>query len=211
MEERLPLLKQADIFVFKKIDEFRATPSYSKMLEAYTSLEENEQKIAKAVLLLATALLPLLLLSVMWLTNFSAKSDLEARTQLVERMQEILAQNSAAGNLVATVAAPTAILDQGMLTGQLSNMASSSGLDASKIRVSNFESSNVSPVLVRAEADLKFDGISTAQLMTLFTNMLGQQRFRISAVEIIRNKSTNLLDGTFHAIHFGQNIQPEEN
>ena len=212
MEERLPLLKQADVFVFKKIDEFRASPAYGKLLETYAGLEENEQKIAKALMLAATAIIPLLLLFTLWVANYSSKSDLETRSQLVERMQEIISQNNAAGNLIATVASPVAIMDQGALSGQLNSIASSTGVDAGKLRVSNFTTDQVTPILTRTEADFKFDGLTTPQLMSLFTAMLGRERFRISNVSIIRNAKSNQLDGTFHAIHFGQAPQqPIEN
>lgn len=211
MEERIPLLKRADLFVFKKIDEFRATPAYGKLLDAYAGLEENEQKLAKALMLAATAVIPLLLLFTLWIANFTTKSDLATRSQLVEHMQDIISQNNAAGSLISTVAAPTAISDQGMLSAQMNTVASSSGVDAGKLRVSNFTADAVSSLLMRTEADFKFDGLSTPQLMGLFTAMLGRERFRISSVNITRNSATNLLDGTFHAIHFGQSPQPVDN
>jgi len=211
VEERLPLLKRADVFVFKKIDEFRATPGYSKMLEAYTSLEETEQKIAKAAMLGATALIPILILFALWVTNFTIKSDLETRSQLVTRMQEIIAHNNAAGNLINTMAAPVALADQGAMSSQVNSIAMGSGIDGSKLRVTNFTTDSISAALARSEADFKFDGLSTPQLMGLFTAMLGRERFRISNVSIIRNEKSNQLDGTFHAVHFGQIPPPVEN
>lgn len=211
MNERLPILKQIDIFVFKKIDEFRGTPSYSKLLESYTSLEENEQKVAKGVLLGATALIPILLLFTLWLTNRSTKNNLETRTELVMRMQEIISQNGAAGNLVATMASPTPISDQSQLNNRMSNIASSTGVDANKLKVSNFSTETVSPILTKSEADFKFEALSTAQLMSLLTAMLGRERFRVSSVNIKRNNISNMLEGTFHAIHFGQTPLAEDN
>lgn len=210
MEDRLPLLKRLDVFVFKKIDEFRATTGYAKLLESYTSLEETEQKIAKSAFMLASAVIPVIILSVMWFANYSIKNDLEARGELVKRMQEIIAQNSAAGNLIATVASPTAILDQGQLSAQMNGVASNSGFDANKLKVTNFSAEAVSPELTRAEADFRFDGVATPQLMGLFTTMMGRERFRISAVDITRNSTTNQLEGTFHAVHFGQTLRPED-
>lgn len=211
MEERQPLLKQADVFVFKKIDEFRATPAYAKMLETYGGLDENEQKVAKALLLAATAIIPFIFLFTMWIANYSVKSDLETRTQLLTRMQDIISQNNAAGNLMNSVAAPMAIQDQGAMSSQVNNIASSVGVDAGKMRVSNFTADPVSTTLTRAEADFKFEALTTPQLMGLFTAMIGRERFRVSSVNITRNAATNLLDGTFHAVHFGQVPPPMDN
>lgn len=204
MEEKVPLLKRADQFIFQKIDEFRATPTYSKLLETYTSLEENEQRVAKGVLLALTAVLPLIFLFTLWIANYSVRSDLNLRLGLVQHMQDILAQNNAAGGLSTSLAAPMAFLDQNALNTQLSGVLSRAGVDAGKVRVSNFTSSNISSQLTKAEADFRFDGLNTNQLMSMFTTLLGTERFRISSVSIKRNDASNMLDGDFHAIHYGQ-------
>ena len=211
MEERIPLLKRLDTLIFTKIDEFRKTPGYSKLLETYAGLEDDQQKIAKLLMVVSTALIPLLLLGVMWWQNSSVEADLQKRISLVERMQKIIADNGEIGGLSSSVASPTALITDSDLTNRMSSALSSAGIDLSKMRVSNFTSDSVTPTLSRAEADFRFEGLTTDQLVGVFTTLLQRERFRISAVQIARNAESNLLDGTFHGVHFGEvQAQDEE-
>jgi hypothetical protein len=209
MEEKIPLLKRADSFLFLKIDEFRKTPTYGKILETYAGLEDEQQKIAKWVLIALTIALPFLLVCIMWLSNSNFESDVDNRIALVERMQRIISDNGDIGGLASSVASPVSINSDSDLTGRLSSALSSSGIDLGKMRVSNFSAESVTPTLNRAEADFRFDGLTTEQLVSVFTSLIQSERFRISAVSITRNSKSNLLDGTFHGVHFGE-VQPLE-
>lgn len=209
MEEKTPLLKRLDTLLFTRLDEFKKTPGYAKLLESYAALEETQQTIAKWVMLGATLIIPLLLVSIMWWQNSKVESDLEMRIALVERMQQIIAQNGEIGNLTSTIASPNALTSDSDLTSRLSSSLSASGIDISKIQVNNFASDSVTPDLTKSEADFRFEGLSTEQLVSVFTALLQRERFRISSVQITRNDASNLLDGNFHGVHFGA-VQPEQ-
>ncbi len=209
-EDNLPLLKRMDLFLFQKLDQFRQTPSYARIQEGYAALDEQGQQMVKAGLLAATLLFPLLFLGSFWLRNRSIAQDVRERGETVARMQEIIAQKAAAGGLVNRVAAPEAFPDQETLRQRLSAVLSSAAVDPGKIQINNFEAVPVSDALTRAEADFKFEGLTTAQLVGLFTGLISQQRFRIASVSITRNEGSNLLDGAFHGVHFGQNVVVEE-
>lgn len=211
MEERIPLLKRLDTYIFQQLDEFRKTPGFAKIHEFYGGLEDEHQKVFKWVLLLSTFLIPFFLVLIMGLQNYSLSNEVDTRIALVERMQQIITQNSEVGGLSGQIAAPTAFNSQDELNSRLSSALASSGVDLAKIRVNNFSTESVSALLTRSEADFKFDGISTDQLMGVLTTLLQRERFRISAVQIKRNNDTNLLEGSFHGVHFGETqLQDEE-
>ncbi len=209
MEEKTPLLKRLDTLLFTRIDEFRKTPGYAKILESYAGLEEDQQKLAKWAMLSATFLIPLLLVSIMWWQNSAVEKDLAMRVALVERMQQIISQNGEIGGLTSAIASPNALTSDSDLNSRLSSSLSASGIDVSKIQVNNFTSDSVTPDLSRAEADFRFEGLSTEQLVSVFTALLQRERFRISSVQITRNDASNLLDGNFHGVHFGA-VQQEQ-
>ncbi len=204
MTTRVPLFKRVDQWVFRQLDTFRATPAYNRLVEQYATLEEHEQTLTKGGVLAGFLLVPLIILGVLWWHNAGVRDEVVLRSQVVERMQNIISQNSAAAGLAGSVAAPQAFLDAGELTTRLNAALSGSGVDTSKLRVNNFTSDSVSPQLTRAEADFGFTGLNTTQLVNVFTNLITRERFRISSVDIKRNPSSNLLDGNFHGVHFGQ-------
>ncbi len=209
MEEKTPLLKRLDTLLFTRLDEFRKTPGYAKLLESYAGLEEDQQKVAKWAMLSATFLIPLLLVSIMWWQNSAVEKDLAMRVALVERMQQIIAQNGEIGGLTNAIASPNALTSDSDLSSRLSSSLSATGVDISKIQVNNFTSDSVTPDLTKAEADFRFEGLSTEQLVGVFTALLQRERFRISSVQITRNATSNLLDGNFHGVHFGAVVQEQ--
>jgi hypothetical protein len=210
MEEKIPLIKRLDTYIFTQLDEFRKTPGHAKIIDFYGSLEDESQKVFKWLLLASTFIIPFLLVAVIWWQNSAIENELNMRIALVERMQQIITQNSEVGGLSSSIAAPTAFTSQDELSGRLSSTISSVGLDISKIRINGFTSEVVSPLLTRSEADFKFDGVSTDQLMGLLTALLQRERFRISAVQINRNNEANLLEGSFHGVHFGETQLADE-
>lgn len=209
MSDTPHLLKRFDTILFQKLDELKQQPGYSKSVEFYGNLEEDQQRIAKWALLSMTALIPLIFVMIFWIQNSSLSTDLESRIELVDTMQEIITQNSEAGGLSLSLAASSPISSESEMQSRLSTALSRSAIDLSKIRISNFSMENVSDTLVRAESDVKFEGLSTDQLMGLFTFMIQNEKFKISSVEITRSTQSNLLEGVFHGIHFGQ-VLPQE-
>jgi hypothetical protein len=210
MATRPPLLKQVDQWVFRKLDSFRSTPAHGRLAEQYSSLEEHEQTLVKGAVLGGLLLVPLLILGALWWHNAGVRGEINLRAQAVERMQSILAQNGQASSLTSAVAAPQTFVDTSDLTSRLTGALAGSGLDAAKVRVNNFTTDSVSPQLARVEADFGFTGLNTAQLVGLFTNLITRERFRVSTLNIKRNPSSNMLDGDFHGVHFGQISVPVE-
>ncbi len=210
MSETTNILKRFDTFLFQKLDELRQKPGYAKTIEFYANLEEDQQRIAKWALLSATALIPLIFVMIFWIQNSSLHNDLDNRIELVDTMQEIITQNSEAGGLSMGLAASTPISSESEMQTRLSSALSRSSIDLSKIRISNFSLENVSDSLVRSESDVKFDGLTTEQLMSLFTFMIQTEKFKISSVEITRSTQSNLLEGIFHGIHFGQVLMQDD-
>lgn len=210
MEERIPLLKKLDLLIFKKLDEFKNTANYAQLVDFYSNLEEEQQKLMKWLLLISTAVIPLAFILFFLSQNSTLQDNLDKRVDLVHTMQQIISQNSEIGGLSGSISAPNAIESEAALQTRLSNVLSSAGVDLGKIRINNFSSENLSESLLRSEADYRFDGLSTEQLMTLFTALMQREKLKISSVNINRNNKSNLLDGTFHGIHFGQIAITEE-
>ena len=66
MEDKTPLLKRFDSFIFAKLDEFRKTPGHQKMLETYAGLDEEQQKFAKLGMLASVFLVPLFVVALVF-------------------------------------------------------------------------------------------------------------------------------------------------
>lgn len=202
--------KKIDREIFDRLDKFKLTPGYNNLQDFYNGLEEEQQRLLKAIIILILFLLPISGLGIIAWQNNSLKEDLQTRIALVSKANEVLGHKQGLENVTPSVLSMNPIEGDSMMTSRLSNLVSASGLDLSKIQVSNFVSKLISDGIMRSEADFSFTNISTDELMNLFSAMITREKFKIQSVEIVRNADTNLLQGQFHAIHLSDISALEE-
>lgn len=205
-----PIFKRIDRAVFEQIDRFKQSPNYAAIHDQYNGLDEEQQKIAKGIIIVALVAIPLFFLSFLYFQNSSLRTDLEKRTSIIARAQQIIGQGQSVRNVAPQILSMNPIDSQSMMTSRLSTLLSTMGVDLSKIQVNQFASSMVSSMVMRSEADFAFNNVTTDELMNIFMGMIQRERFRVESVNIERNAETNTLQGQFHAIHYSQVVNAEE-
>lgn len=208
--KRVPLFRKLDQAIFEKIDLFQKTPNYNIIQDFYNGLEEEQQKIFKGFIVVLIFALPLGIIGLFWWQNNSLRENLILRTSIISKANQIIGQDQSLNEITPRVFSLNPIDGQSMMTSRLSNLLSSSGVDLSKIQVSNFNSNQLSTTLLKAEADFNFNNVSTDELMNIIMAMISREKFRISSINIKRNADTNMLQGQFHAIHFSE-FSPQVN
>jgi len=196
------ILKKVDVAIFEQIDKFKQTTNYTPVQDFYNSLEEDQQKVLKGFVILLIFLIPVLFLGILWGQNQNLKADLELRKDMIQKGATILAETRSLAQIAPQVFSANPIDTNSLMSSKISQILNSQGIELSKMMVSNFLSENVSSTLLRAEADFKFQDLSTDELMNVFTAMISRDKFKISEVNIKKNLNSNKLEGTFHAIHF---------
>ncbi len=212
INSKIPLFKKIDRAVFERIDKFKLTPGYNNIQDFYNGLEEEQQKVFKAAVVVLIFFIPAMFLGLVWWQNAALKTDMGTRIALISKANEIIGQRQGLLEISPNILSDNPIDGQSMMSSRLSNLLSSMAVDLSKIQVNNYNGELTSGTIQRAEADFQFSNLSTDELMNIFTTMIQREKFRIQSVDIKRNNDTNLLQGQFHAIHFGnaQNIEEEE-
>lgn len=215
MEETksLPLFRKIDQAIFERIDKFKQTPNYNPIQDFYNGLEEEQQKLFKGVIILFIFLLPAMGLGLIWWQNNKLKDDQAMRTSIISKANEIIGQSQGLQDITPQIFSMNPIDSDSMMSSRLSQILSTMGIDLAKIQVNDFSSESISSNVMKSEANFQFTNLSTDELMNVFTSMISREKFRISSVEIKRNNDTNMLQGTFHAIHYSSftpNAEGEE-
>lgn len=209
---RIPLFKKIDREIFTRIDKFKQTTNYNSIQDFYNGLEEEQQKLFKAIGIVLIFAIPFtLILFVNW-QNGNLREELANKVSVVEKANEVLGLRRSLQMAGPALISDSPIDGQSMMNSRISNLFSASGIDLSKIKISNYDGSPLSESIMQSEADFAFTGISTDELMNIFTVMIQREKFKIQSVSIKRNAETNLLDGKFHAIHYSsiQNAGEED-
>lgn len=205
-----PLFRKVDQAVFESIDKFKQSPNYSSLQDFYNGIDEEQQKVFKAFLIIALFVIPALLLAFLFFQNTQLKKDLELRNAIANNANKILGKNRSLQEAGADILSMNPIDSSSMMTSRLSTLLSTMGVDLSKIQVKDFTSTLISDGVMKSEADFAFSKVSTDELMNIFTAMIQREKFRIQQVSITRNDDTNFLEGQFHAVHFSSIPQPGE-
>jgi hypothetical protein len=209
---KVPLFKKLDQALFAQIDKFKSTPNYNLIQDFYNSLEEEQQKVFKAVVVLCLFLLPMMGMGFIYWQNGKLTDDLNLRKSIIAKSNEIIGQGQGLRDVSPQILSQSPIDSSSMMTSRLSNMLSGGGVDLSKIQVGDFTSDPINAAVLKSEATFNFSNFSTDELMNTLTIMIQREKFRIQTVSISRNSETELLQGNFHAIHYSavsQNAESE--
>lgn len=198
-----------DRAIFDQIDKFKTTPNYTSLTDAYNNLEEEQQKVVKGGIIVVMFLIPFVVLTLLWWQNKSIREDYEVRMMIMNKAQQIIGESQGVSAISPEIISSNPIDSEEMLTSRISNAASGSGMDTSKISRGEFVTTNVSEKIFQTEAVLNFSNASTDELVGLFNSIISREKMRISEVTINRNADTGLLIGNFRVIHLSM-IQPEE-
>ncbi|MES2527175.1 MAG: hypothetical protein V4598_08800 [Bdellovibrionota bacterium] len=198
---KVPYMKRMDKAIFEQIDRFKTTPNYNLLTDVYNNLEEEQQKLAKGAVILVLFLIPTLVLSILWWQNQSVRGDLELRTAIMNKTQEIIGQSRGVMAISPEIISQSPIDSEGMLMSRVSNAIAGGGIDTNKISRGEFTTTNISEKIFQTEAVLNFTNLSTDELMNLFTSLIRREKMRISEVTITRNADSALLVGNFRVIH----------
>ncbi len=205
----VPYLKRMDRAIFEQIDRFKTTPNYTQITDVYNNLEEEQQKLVKGGIMLVLFLFPFVVLTFLWWQNQSIRADLEMRTAIMTRAQQIIGESRGVTAISPELISSSPIDSEDMLMSRISNAISGSGMDTNKISRGEFITTNVSEKIFQTESVVNFSNVSTDELMNMFTNLIRREKMRISEVTINRNPDTALLIGSFRIIHLSL-IQPTE-
>jgi hypothetical protein len=200
-------MKSLDLFLLDQIDKMKESTSYQKMLDTFSSSEESIQFIIKYVLMILTVIIPLSLGFFIYLYSSSLRSDLTVKEDIIKSSSKIIAQTQDVQKMSRTIFGQN-LSSQNQLQSKISNTLSSSGIDSSKVLISNFNLDE-GDSLNEMTADLKFNSFSSENFYGFINNLVLINKIRIDEIDVNKNKGTNLLDGTL-SISYHSKVDSED-
>jgi hypothetical protein len=210
MEKSSNVFSKIDDFIFKKLDFLKNDGSFQKFSDGLSNLEESQQKLVAQLTTFSFILIPFIFVAIIWWGNSQTKKTLDVKKQIIEQIALFDGNQNALNNVSTNYLSPTAIGSQEDLDNRIRNILSQSSIDQEKVTVSNFQSTSTSSSVAKIEADLQFNGFGTNDFSVFMSTLVERERLKIMKVDLIKNKETNLLEGTISLMHMGQNtVTPE--
>lgn len=205
MEKSKNLFIKIDEFIFQKLDFFKTDGSFQKMNELLTTLEEEHQKVFAQALTFTLLLIPYIFVVSLWWGNHNTKKRIEIKTQILEQISVLNGNRDALTNVSSSYLAPVAILGQEDLDNKIRNIMSVSNIDQSKVSILNFNQVSTTSTIAKIEAVLSFKNFGTQDFSNFMRSMVETEKFKVQRINLVKNKSTNLLQGEVSLMHLGKN------
>lgn len=210
MEKSSNIFIKIDEFIFKKLDFLKNDGVFQKFNDTLSNLDEAQQKLVAQITTFTLILIPFLFVIFLWWGNSQTKKTLEIKKQIIEQIALFDGNQNALNNISANYLSPSAIGSQEDLDNRIRNILSQNAIDQEKVTVSNFQQTSTSSTVAKVEADLNFTNFGTNDFSIFMRTLVERERLKITKVDLMKNKETNLLQGTISLMHMGQNLVTPE-
>lgn len=194
-----------DEFIFQKLDLFKIDGSFQKINELLSNLDEEKQKIFAQVLTFAFLFIPYIFVISLWWGNHSAKQRIEVKNQILEQISVLNGNRDALANVSSSYVSPTAISGKEDLDNKIRNIMSAASVEQSKVEIVNFTQISTSSSIAKIEAVLSFKNFGTQDFSNFMRSLVETERFKVMRINLVKNKTSNLLQGEVSLMHLGKN------
>lgn len=195
-------LKAIDNVVLEQVEVFKDSQAAQKLMEKYNILEDHQQKYVNFGLMIATIGIPLILCFVFFLISLSAQSELDKKEEIIESASRIIAKKNQMNSYTNKVFGFD-LSSNSAFKSKINTLLNAAQIDTSKIQITDFDSFETSGIN-NASATLKFTGLSDKNFFAAIRKMFIQEKFKVTELVINKNKSSNLLDGSFSVIYYSK-------
>ena len=205
---KFEIMRKFDLYILDRLDSLKEKPEFRKIIDQQNSLDDKYKLAIRYALLVLSLGIPLIILSIFFALYSSYSSELEMHELIIQKATRVRdlsveASDQRASHIGAVISS------ESLLKTKISSLLSTSGIDQSKITISNFnlnENAGISEI----EATMQFKEISDSQLYNIFNKVLILGKFKASAIDILKNEKTQLLEGTIDLAYFGRLDKNEE-
>lgn len=209
MNKNESFFSSIDKFIFSKLDVLKNDSFMVRINDSILALDEQKQKVISQIITFTFIFIPFAVAALFWFTNYQLKKEIEIKKQIVEQVEVMNSSNQTLATVSQDSVALTSIARQNDLENRIRNILSISGIDQQKVNVTDFSQASTSSSITKINATLNFSKFGTQDFSKFLRALIDRERFKIYDIEINRNQSNDLLDGTISVMHMGRSMLPQ--
>ena len=211
MEKTSNIFIKIDDFIFKKIDILKNGGAFQKFNDLMSMLDESRQKIITQLIAFFFILIPFFVVLILWWGNTQTKKEIDLKKQIIEQIALFDGNQNALNNISSNYLSPSAISGQDDLDSRIKSILSQNNIGQEKVTVNSFNQASSSSTIAKVEAELSFNNFGTNDFSVFMRTLVERERLKIIKVDLIKNKESNLLEGTISLMHMGRsNVSTEQ-
>ena len=139
------------------------------------------------------------------------KKEIDLKKQIIEQIALFDGNQNALNNISSNYLSPSAISGQDDLDSRIKSILSQNNIGQEKVTVNSFNQASSSSTIAKVEAELSFNNFGTNDFSVFMRTLVERERLKIIKVDLIKNKESNLLEGTISLMHMGRsNVSTEQ-
>jgi len=195
------LFKQLDEQVFKGVDNLKSSPQFNQAASSLEGLPEEYQKLTNQAITYAITFIPFLILIILLFINFSVRSRISAKEQLISKIAEMNESQARVARIGDKLVSPMSIGSDSSIKSRLTGLSSQFGLGAMALNLTDYSQSS-SGNLKRTQGTINFKQLSTQKLSGLLQEFVISKGVRVQGINL--RKSGKTLSGKFSFYHFAR-------
>jgi len=207
MDKSNNIFSKIDDFIFQKLDFLKNEGSFQKVNELLSGLDEAQQKIFEQIITFTFILIPYLIIIFLWWGNHKIRTNMEVKSQILDQISTLSGNKDARSFLSSTYLAPVAIASSDELDNKIKHLLASNNIDQTKVKVLNYTQVPTTSSITKIEASISFQNFGTLDFSNFMRLLVDQEKFKVMRINLEKNKTSNLLDGTISLIHLGKNSE----
>lgn len=204
------IMKPIDIFLSDQVFKLQENPEYQKIMDRYSSLDDNEQISMKFFMMAIVTLLPVVIIGSFYFMNSSKKQELAVKSEIILLANSIIEKDNGIKR-VANKVFGREVSSESQFKTQISTTISRAGIDIEKVKISGIELEEISTGINQLTANIKFNGFSSANLYSFLRNLNINKKIKIEEIDIKKNTTSNLLDGVLAIFYYSKISDSDRN
>lgn len=207
--KKLNLFAHIDQFLFKLVEQLRQKKEYQDVETSFSHLDHEIKEWIKRLLAVTIFVSPLVVVSLLNNFNNRLKEDINHKKQLIQYANDIIVNTNQAKRARRMAIAKGPINNEMDLINTITQALSSSAIDTSKIKTSNYERENLDGNIVFSQIDLKFDNLSAQEMYSMLTALATRAKLSIEKIAIKKDEKKKMIFGQMALHHYAEDIIDE--
>ena len=199
--KNISIMSKIDKLVLNEITKIENTEGYQKLSDSFSALEENVQRALKIAIMALVIIIPLLFLLLINSSNNSLSEEVNIKKELIESTNSLIKSKNDIKRTARFNLSPEFVETSSEIKQKILGMLNITGVDSTKVKISNIEVTPEASLITKIKADVKFDGMDNNELFNFVKNLSMRLKVRIDEISIKKNETSKLLDGLF-SIHY---------
>ncbi len=195
-------MKSVDDLLFKRADEFKKSPSYQKLADFNSTIEQESRDLFNFLLSLLFFLIPLSIVFYFFMSNRSIRKTIELKEEVAQEADRYLNIKNATLDILTPILARPKVNSEADFLAQIKSAGPQ--MPQNEIMVTDFVLDQLQDGLSKVQANIKFKNAFNQNFSQFIDNLVNQKKVQIIESQIIKNENTNLLEGSLSVVHFSK-------